>query len=66
VLAGPRGLLTARDRLAGFRLPAVLVSSLDPGAVIYGEFTRDGGYEAMSTVLASETSCRTACSRWPT
>ena len=54
VLAGPRGLLTARDRLAGFKAGLQSWSvSLDPGAVIYGEFTRDGGYEAMSTVLAS-------------
>jgi LacI family transcriptional regulator len=54
VLAGPRGLLTARDRLAGFR--AGLQSSsvtLNPRNVLHGEFTRDGGYEAMSTVLAS-------------
>jgi LacI family transcriptional regulator len=54
VLAGPRELLTARDRLAGFR--AGLRSwevSLEPRNVIYGDFTRDGGYEAMSTVLAS-------------
>jgi LacI family transcriptional regulator len=53
VLAGPRGLLTARERLAGFAsgLQAWSVS-LDERDVIYGAFTRDGGYEAMSTVLA--------------
>jgi LacI family transcriptional regulator len=53
VLAGPHGLLTAQDRLAGFRagLDAWSVS-LDPRYVIGGAFTRDGGYEAMSTVLA--------------
>ena len=34
------------------------------GDVIHGAFTRDGGYEAMSTVLAAGgTRCRTACSR---
>ena len=54
VLAGPRGLLTARDRLEGFRagltawsIPAELVR------VVHGEFTRDGGYEAMSAILAA-------------
>ena len=53
VLAGPRGLLTARDRLAGFTSGLHSWSvSLDQRDVIYGAFTRDGGYEAMSTVLA--------------
>ena len=54
VLAGPRGLLTARDRTEGFRAglagwPAVL----DPASIVHGAFTRDGGYEAMSAVLAA-------------
>jgi len=54
VLAGPRGLLTARDRTEGFRAglagwPAVL----DPASIVHGAFTRDGGYEAMSTILAA-------------
>jgi LacI family transcriptional regulator len=52
VLAGPRGLLTARDRLDGFR-EGLAAWSLDPPRVIHGAFTRDGGYEAMSTILAS-------------
>ncbi len=54
VLAGPRGLLTARDRLDGFRagLSAWNVP-LDQAQVSYGPFTRDGGYEAMSAVLAA-------------
>jgi LacI family transcriptional regulator len=53
VLAGPRGLLTARDRLDGFvaGLGAWSVT-LDPRSVVYGEFTRDGGYAAMSGLLA--------------
>jgi LacI family transcriptional regulator len=53
VLAGPRGLLTARDRLDGFvaGLGAWSVN-LDPRSVVYGEFTRDGGYAAMSGLLA--------------
>jgi LacI family transcriptional regulator len=54
VLAGPRGLLTARDRVDGFRAGLAAWSvPLDPARVIYGAFTRDGGYEAMSTILAA-------------
>jgi LacI family transcriptional regulator len=54
VLAGPRGLLTARDRLAGFRAGLAAWSvELDPRGVVHGEFTRDGGYEAMSGLLAA-------------
>jgi LacI family transcriptional regulator len=55
VLAGPRGLLTARDRLDGFRagLSAWNVP-LSQDQVIHGGFTRDGGYEAMSAVLAAD------------
>jgi LacI family transcriptional regulator len=53
VLAGPRGLLTARDRLDGFRAGlAAWDVPLGPDQVIHGAFTRDGGYEAMSAVLA--------------
>jgi LacI family transcriptional regulator len=53
VLAGPRTLLTAVDRLAGFLdgLRAWSVT-VDPRLIIHGAFTRDGGYEAMSTILA--------------
>jgi LacI family transcriptional regulator len=53
VLGGPPELLTARDRLEGFRdgLRGRGVI-LDDRDVISGAFTRDGGYEAMSTVLA--------------
>ncbi len=54
VLAGPRGLLTARDRLDGFRAGLAAWSvPLDPARVVHGPFTRDGGYEAMSTILAA-------------
>ena len=54
VRAGPRGVLTARDRLAGFTAGLRSWSvPPEPTSVIFGEFTRDGGYEAMSTVLAS-------------
>jgi LacI family transcriptional regulator len=54
VLAGPRGLLTARDRLDGFRdgLAAWSVR-LDPARVIHCPFSRDGGYEGMSAILAA-------------
>ena len=54
VLAGPRGLLTARDRLDGFRA-GLAVWGVPPEAarVIHGPFTRDGGYEAMSALLAA-------------
>ncbi|MGD0244514.1 MAG: LacI family DNA-binding transcriptional regulator [Streptosporangiaceae bacterium] len=54
VLAGPRGLLTARDRLDGFRA-GLAAWGVPPGTarVIHGPFTRDGGYEAMSALLAA-------------
>jgi LacI family transcriptional regulator len=53
VLAGPRDLITARDRVAGFRAGLRNWSvDLDPRWVIEGAFTRDGGYEAMSAILA--------------
>ncbi len=55
VLAGPRGLLTARDRLDGFRAGlAAWNVPLGQDRVIHGAFTRDGGYEAMSAVLAAD------------
>jgi LacI family transcriptional regulator, galactose operon repressor len=54
VLAGPRDLLTARDRVAGFRAGLqTWPVDLDPRCVVEGAFTRDGGYEAMSAVLAA-------------
>jgi LacI family transcriptional regulator len=52
VLAGPRGLLTARDRLDGFRA-GLAAWRLAAAQVVHGPFTRDGGYEAMSAVLAA-------------
>jgi LacI family transcriptional regulator len=53
VLAGPRGLLTARDRLTGFLEGLAAWSvSVDPRYIVHGSFSRDGGYEAMSTILA--------------
>jgi len=54
VLAGPRSLLTAQDRAAGFAdgLRAWSVP-LDPARVVHGELSRDGGYAAMSEILAA-------------
>jgi LacI family transcriptional regulator len=54
VLAGPRSLLTAADRLAGFEAGLRAWSvRLAPRDIIHGPFSRDGGYEAMSAVLAA-------------
>jgi LacI family transcriptional regulator, galactose operon repressor len=54
VLAGPHELITARDRVTGFLAGLRAWSpELEPRWVIEGAFTRDGGYEAMSAVLAA-------------
>ncbi len=54
VLAGPRGLLTASDRLEGFRAGlADGYMPLSPDQIVHGPFTRDGGYQAMSAILAA-------------
>lgn len=54
VLAGPRELLTVRDRLAGFSAGLSEAGiALRPEHVVHGPFNRDGGYEAMSAVLAA-------------
>lgn len=50
VLAGPRTLLTSRDRLQGFRA-GVSAAGLPSPVVIHGEFTRNGGYVAMTHLL---------------
>ncbi len=54
VLAGPRSLLTGQDRTDGFRdgLNAWSVK-LDPARVVHGDLSRDGGYAAMSEILAA-------------
>ncbi|GAA3391725.1 LacI family DNA-binding transcriptional regulator [Cryptosporangium minutisporangium] len=52
VLAGPEPLLTARDRLAGFRA-GVAESGGTVRRVLTGPFTRDGGYRAAVELLAS-------------
>jgi LacI family transcriptional regulator len=54
VLAGPRSLLTGQDRTSGFRdgLNAWSVK-LDSARVVHGDLSRDGGYAAMSEILAA-------------
>jgi LacI family transcriptional regulator len=54
VLGGPRALLTAQDRVTGFSdgLRAWSVP-LEAARVVHGELSRDGGYQAMSEVLAA-------------
>ena len=54
VLGGPRALLTAQDRVTGFAdgLRAWSVP-LEPARVVHGELSRDGGYQAMSEILAA-------------
>jgi LacI family transcriptional regulator len=54
VLAGPRSLLTGQDRTNGFAdgLRAWSVP-LDPARVVHGDLSRDGGYAAMSEILAA-------------
>ena len=54
VLAGPRALLTVRDRIEGFRAGlAAWSAGLEPAVAVHAAFTRDGGYEAMSAILAA-------------
>ncbi len=53
VLAGPTNLVTARDRLAGFRQGLARSGvELSGDDVVHGPFTRDGGHEAALEVLA--------------
>jgi LacI family transcriptional regulator len=54
VLAGPRSLLTARDRVDGFRAGLRAWSvPLNPERIVHGDLSRDGGYQAMSEILAA-------------
>jgi LacI family transcriptional regulator len=50
VLAGPKNLLTARDRLDGFA-DGLTRQGRRVGVVVHSEFTRDGGYQAMADLL---------------
>lgn len=57
VLAGPKELLTAADRLAGFREALSRRGTpVRPDLVLHGDFTRDGGHAAMQALLAHCTS----------
>jgi LacI family transcriptional regulator len=52
VLAGRPDLLSARDRCTGFREGAARAGvRIDPGDIVHGGFTRDGGYAAMRELL---------------
>jgi LacI family transcriptional regulator len=52
VLAGPTGHRTAADRTAGFTgALAELDDAVSPSDVLTCEFTRDGGYSAMSGLI---------------
>jgi LacI family transcriptional regulator len=54
VLAGPRESITIQHRIEGFRTGLAAWSiGLDPARVVHAAFSRDGGYEAMSAILAS-------------
>jgi LacI family transcriptional regulator len=54
VLAGPRGSITVQDRIEGFRAGLAAWSiGLDPAGIVHAAFSRDGGFEAMSAILAS-------------
>jgi LacI family transcriptional regulator len=53
VLAGARDLLTSRDRLAGFK-DGLAKAGLPAPVVIEADFTRDGGYSAMTELLATK------------
>lgn len=45
ILGGPPGLVTAADRVAGFR-SGLQAAGLAPLAVVLGEFTREGGHSS--------------------
>ena len=54
VLAGPPDVLTARDRLAGFRDGLTTAGlTLAADQVLTGPFTRDGGYAAADRLIAT-------------
>jgi len=51
VLGGPRQLRAAADRVAGFAA-GLAKEGLAPPPVVYGDFTRDGGYESAQRAIA--------------
>ena len=52
ILAGPQALVTAIDRTTGFT-SALAEHDLAPVATLFGEFTRDGGFEAAQRLVRS-------------
>jgi LacI family transcriptional regulator len=54
ILSGPKNLLVARERVSGFvaglRSHGIQIA---PERLFWGEFSRDGGYRAMTDLLAS-------------
>ena len=55
VLAGPADLVTARDRLAGFRDGLAEAGiRIDESRIVHDAFTRDGGHRAMTALLTAE------------
>jgi LacI family transcriptional regulator len=54
ILSGPPNLVTASDRTAGFTQALVRRGApVSERHIVGGEFTRDGGYEAMERLLAA-------------
>jgi LacI family transcriptional regulator, galactose operon repressor len=52
ILAGPADLLTARDRADGYRQRIAKAGlSISPTQIVHGDFSRDGGYAAMASLL---------------
>ncbi|MDD9375905.1 LacI family DNA-binding transcriptional regulator [Streptomyces sp. ZAF1911] len=54
VVGGPPDLLTARDRLQGFREGLAHIPGASLEAVVHGDFTRDGGHASMGRLLAQD------------
>lgn len=56
VLAGPRELLSARDRLDGFRAGLAEAGlGIHEDDIVHGPFTRDGGYDSTCELLRRRT-----------
>jgi len=59
VLSGPTNHLTARDRCAGFcEALTGLGCAVHPNAMITSDFTRDGGYDGMQSLLRQGTTAQ--------
>jgi LacI family transcriptional regulator len=53
ILAGPQIVMTARDRTSGFK-EGLKSANLKPVHVIHGNFDREGGFDAMVSLLKSK------------